>query len=263
MELMVIENMPDKALLYEQCGVDRIFIDLEILGKEERQGHLNTVISRHSINDIKAVKQVLKNSKLLVRVNPINPNSEQEINDAIKFGADILMLPMFTTKKEVETFVKFVAKRAKVNLLLETPEAATLIDEILSVPGIDEIHIGLNDLHLALGLKFMMEMYLGSFLEDLTSKIKASKISLGIGGIAPLEGGMISGKLVAAEAIRLGCERFILSRSFPKDDPTLFKQNLEDLNRYCSEVLTWTNDRKLENRTLLQNSILKNSLVVK
>jgi len=90
MELMVIENIPEKALQFEKCGVDRIFIDLEILGKDERQGHLNTVISRHSIDDVKAVKKVLTKSKLLVRVNPMNPDSEQEIKKAIAYGADEL-----------------------------------------------------------------------------------------------------------------------------------------------------------------------------
>jgi hypothetical protein len=263
MELMVIENVPEKALQFEECGVDRIFIDLEILGKDERQGHLNTVISRHTIDDIRAVKKVLTKAKLLVRVNPINPESEQEIKGVISSGADVLMLPMFTTQSEVEAFIKFVDKKAKVNLLLETPQAAIRIDEILSVPGIDEIHIGLNDLHLAFGLNMMMEMYLGGFLENLSKKIKFAKISLGIGGIAPLDGGIINGKLVAAEATRLGCERFILSRAFPKDDPALFKKNVKELKQYCAEVEKWPNHKKIENLMLLKNSILKNRVVPK
>ena len=257
MELMVIENDPEKALVYDSCGVDRIFIDLEILGKVERQGHLNTVISRHSLGDIPLVKKVLKKAKLLVRVNPINPESENEINQAISSGADVLMLPMFKTKREVETFVKYVNKRAIVNLLLETPEAAKNIDEILNVKGIDEIHIGLNDMHLALGFKFMMEMYLGDFLSNLTQKIKAAHISLGIGGIAPLDAGMVSGKLVSAEAIRLGCERFILSRAFPKEDPVIFKKDISLLKDYCAEVENWNPQKFLDNRNILHQKIVE------
>lgn len=261
MELMVIENDPVKAFQYEQCGVDRIFIDLEILGKEERQGHLNTVISRHSLSDIALVKKAISKSKILVRVNPINPDSESEINKAIELGADILMLPMFKTKLEVETFIRMVNKRVRTNLLLETPEAAQYIDEILALTGINEIHIGLNDMHLALGLSMMMEMYLGDFLEKLTTKIRAKNISLGIGGIAPLDAGLISGKLVSAEAIRLGCERFILSRAFPKNDLNLFKKNLEDLKAYSLEVLQWSSEKKLANRTKLESEIIKNRTV--
>ena len=37
-------------------GVDRIWIDLETLGKEERQKGMNTVKSKHSIEDIKKNK---------------------------------------------------------------------------------------------------------------------------------------------------------------------------------------------------------------
>ena len=46
-------------------------------------------------------------------------------------------------------------KEVKTCLLLETPEAANLLEQIVEIPGIDMIHIGLNDMHLALGLKFM------------------------------------------------------------------------------------------------------------
>ena len=36
LKLMYITNRPDVALIAEKYGVDRIWIDLETLGKEER-----------------------------------------------------------------------------------------------------------------------------------------------------------------------------------------------------------------------------------
>ena len=39
MKTMILDNNPQNALIYEKAGVDRIFVDLEILGKEKRQGH--------------------------------------------------------------------------------------------------------------------------------------------------------------------------------------------------------------------------------
>ena len=69
--LMYITNDCSIAKIAEISGVDRIFIDLEINGKEERQGHLDTVISKHDINDVRKIKEVLCNAELLVRVNPI------------------------------------------------------------------------------------------------------------------------------------------------------------------------------------------------
>ena len=111
--LMYITNKPDIALVAEESGIDWIFIDLEIKGKEERQGHLDTVISRHQINDIKPIKEVLTKSKLLVRVNPMNEESKEEIKTVIKEGAEIVMLPFFKNANEVKEFVSIVNKQAK------------------------------------------------------------------------------------------------------------------------------------------------------
>ena len=55
LKLMYITNSVDVALIAEKYGVDRIWIDLETLGKQERQGHIDSVKSKHSINDIKKI----------------------------------------------------------------------------------------------------------------------------------------------------------------------------------------------------------------
>jgi hypothetical protein len=211
---MIIENNLELIKKYDSMGVDRIFVDLEILGKKERQGHLDTVISDHSIEDIKEIKPHLKNSKLLVRINPLNENSKLEIDTCINYGADILMLPMFKTKKEVETFLSYVNGRAKICLLLETAQALCRIDDILDVNGIEEIHIGLNDLHLAINLDFMFELLSGGIVDYLANKIKNKNITFGFGGIATLDSGLISGEMVLKEHIRLDSSMVILSRAF-------------------------------------------------
>lgn len=214
LNLMYITNDPKIAEIAESSGVDWIFIDLEINGKEERQGHLDTVISRHHIEDVKSVKHVLKNSKLLVRVNPIYDGSSVEINKVIDDGADIVMLPFFKSKEEVDTFVRYVNKRSKTMLLLETPEAVENIDEILSIDGIDYIHIGLNDLHLGYNMKFMFELLADGTVERLCNKIKDAGIPYGFGGIAQLGKGDLPAEKIIAEHYRLGSSMVILSRSF-------------------------------------------------
>ena len=55
LKLMYITNNPIVALIAEKNGVDRIWIDLETLGKEERQIGINSVKSHHSIEDIKII----------------------------------------------------------------------------------------------------------------------------------------------------------------------------------------------------------------
>lgn len=147
LKLMYITNDETIAKIAEKHGVDRIWIDLETLGKEERQKNMNTVKSHHKVSDITKVKNVLSTSKVLVRINPINEKSEREIKEVINAGADMIMLPMWKYKEEVEVFLKLIknnSKTVKTTLLLETKEAVECIDTVLALGGFDEIHIGLK-----------------------------------------------------------------------------------------------------------------------
>ena len=164
LKLMYITNRPEIALIAEKNGVDRIFVDMEYIGKAERQGNLDTVQNHHTIHDVSVLRRVLTQSELLVRVNPIHDktsdysSSEEEIEAAIQAGADIVMLPFFKTVAEVKSFLRIVNGRVKTMLLLETPEAVDALNEILAIPGIDEIHIGINDLSIGYGKRFMFEL---------------------------------------------------------------------------------------------------------
>lgn len=214
MEFIFITPDPDIARHVDACGVDRIMVDLEILGKQERQKGRNTIISGHTLDDVARVREALSDAKLLVRVNPIHEGSEKEIREVIERGADIVMLPMFRTRAEVEAFVAFVGGKARTCLLLETPQALVRVDDILAVEGIDELHVGLNDLHLAMGLESMFELVSGGIVDHLAQKVKAKGIRFGFGGIAKLGGGAIDSRLVGSEHVRLGSELVILSRAF-------------------------------------------------
>lgn len=224
LKLMYITNKPAVAVIAETAGVDWIFLDMEFIGKDARQGGLDTVQNHHTVKDVKNIKASLKKAKVLVRVNPIHdalpnyPSSKDEIDEVINAGADILMLPFFKSVKEVKRFVEYVGGRAKTCLLLETAEAAVLIDEILELPEIDMIHIGLNDLHLELGMKFMFELLADGTVERLGNKIKAKGIPFGFGGIARLDSGSLPGADVLKEHVRLGSSMVIVSRSFCNTD---------------------------------------------
>lgn len=234
---MYITNRPEIAQIAEENGVDWIFVDMEFIGKDNRQGGLDTVQNHHTIEDVRKVKASVKKAKVLVRVNPIHRtmmnadgtiaymDSTTEVESAIEAGADIVMLPFFHSVEEVKEFVLLVKQansqmerygsmRAKACLLLETPESAILLDEILNVPGIDMIHIGLNDLHLAMGMKFMFQLLTDGIVEQLTKKIKAKGIPFGFGGIASLHGGALPGSYVLKEHYRLGSSMVIVGRSF-------------------------------------------------
>lgn len=224
LNLMYITNKPWVAKIAEEAGVDWIFIDMEWIGKDVRQGGLDTVQNHHTFEDVRTIKNAVSKAKVLTRINPIHqgvdgyPDSKDEIDRTIEAGADIVMLPFFKTVAEVEQFIDYVGGRAKTCLLVETPEAALMIDEILELKGIDMIHLGLNDLHLALGMKFMFELLADGTVDRLSSKIKAKGIPFGFGGIATLTGGAVPGSMILKEHVRLGSSMVIVSRSFCNTD---------------------------------------------
>lgn len=218
LRLMYITNKPAVAKIAEDAGVDRIFVDLETIGKAERQGGMDTVQSHHTLDDVLLIRNTIKKAELLVRSNPIHSGSEEEINTIIKNGADVVMLPFFKTVNEVAKFIDLVNGRAKVCLLVETAEAVEKLDAILALDGIDEIHIGLNDLHLAYGMKFMFELLADGTVERLADKIKAKGIPFGFGGIARLGAGALPAEAVLKEHYRLGSSMVIVSRSFCNTD---------------------------------------------
>lgn len=238
LNLMYITNKPWVAKIAEDAGVDWIFIDMEWIGKDLRQGGLDTVQNHHTFEDVRTIKNAVSKAKVLTRINPIHqgiegyPDSKEEIDSTIEAGADIVMLPFFKTVAEVELFIAYVGGRTKTCLLVETPEAALLIDEILELKGIDMIHLGLNDLHLALGMKFMFELLADGTVDRLSSKIKAKGIPFGFGGIATLTGGAVPGSMILKEHVRLGSSMVIVSRSFCNTDlitdPVEVKKIFED-----------------------------------
>ncbi len=220
LKLMYITNNPKVAKIAENAGVDRIFVDMEFIGKDKRQGGLDTVQNHHTIQDIRNIKKSVRKAKVMVRINPIHKDypgymdSKEEIDAAIEAGADILMLPYFTTPEEVESFVKYVDGRVTKMLLLESAEAVRRLEEILRVKGIDEIHIGLNDLSLDLGKRFMFEILADGLVDNICEKIKLYHIPFGFGGFGRVGQGMLPAEKIIKEHYRLGSEYAILSRSF-------------------------------------------------
>ena len=219
LKLMYITNRPDVAVIAESAGVGRIFVDMEYIGKDARQHDMDTVKSHHTVQDAAAVKRALTSAELMVRVNPIHEatpeycSSKEEIDSVIEAGADVIMLPYFKTADEARSFISLVGGRARTMLLVETPEAVSNIDGILSVPGIDEVHIGLNDLSIGMGKKFMFELLADGTVESLAVKLRGRGIPFGFGGIASIGQGAVPAEYIIKEHYRLGSSFVILSRS--------------------------------------------------
>lgn len=233
LKLMYITNDETVAKIAEKSGVDRIFVDMEYIGKELRQGGMNTVQNHHDLDDVRRIKATLQSSELLVRCNPIHEkteqymSSEQEINEIIKAGADYIMLPYFKKVSEVDSFLRYVDGRCKTVLLFETPEAVEVVDEILTLQGIDEVFIGLNDLSLGYHKKFMFEILADGTVEQLAVRFRKHKIPFGFGGIAAIGQGMLPAEKIIREHYRLFSQSVILSRSFCNTQELTEKTEIE------------------------------------
>lgn len=257
LKLMYITNNPEVALIAQKYGVDRVWIDLETLGKAERQPG-DTVKSNHSIDDIKKISPLLTTSEMLVRVNPWNENSKEEIEQVIAAGAQNIMLPMWKTPEEVRNFIETINGRCKNILLLEHKDAENCIDEVLKIKGINEIHIGLNDLHLSYGHTFMFEELANGRVESIINRIKDAGIPYGFGGTAKIGEGTLPAERIILEHYRLGSTGVILSRAFCNTslitdlneiDET-FKVNVKNLRDFERNVASKTTKEEFEENRL-------------
>jgi len=262
LKLMLLTADTSFALEAQAAGVDRIFFDLEYINKVERQMGRSTIISTNKIEDIAKMRAVINIAELLVRVNPINPNIKQEIDRVILDGAEIVMLPMVLDAEDAEIFVSAVKGRAKVCLLLETVQALVRLDDILSVPGVDEIYIGLNDLHISMNLKFMFELLSGGIIDYMAEKIKAKGIPFGFGGMAKIGEGMLPAENILAEHYRLGSSSVILSRTFRNEVENVgakidLKKEIAKIRQREEEVALWTQEQFSENRKYVKKCVDK------
>lgn len=258
-----ITNRPDVALVAEKYGVDRIWIDLETRGKEDRQRNMNTVKSDHTVADIAAIKPLLTEATMMVRINPWYEGSGEEIESVIAAGAEVIMLPYWKTPDEVRSFLNAVHGRCRTSLLLETKEGVDCIDEILEMGGFDEIHIGLNDLHLSYGMSFMFEPLADGTVEMLCEKFKKAGVPFGFGGIARLGTGMLPAERIIMEHYRLGSTRAILSRSFCdcakvgsiEEIDRIFRENMEKLREYELAMANTTQEEFVRNKIEISKAV--------
>lgn len=228
-ELIQITNDPDLARRCDALDGLRLLVDLERMHKAERQAGRNTFISSHSLDDVCRVRSALHRSALMVRVNPLHPGTAAEVDAVLAQGADALMLPMFATADDLRDFCAIVDARAPVTALLETAGALESLPQWIGARGLQEVYVGLNDLHLSLGLHFMFEPLSLGLLDRVAGPAHAQGLRFGFGGIARLDEGLLPGRDVLAEHLRLGSQAVILSRTFHRNDDDAFEASVAEL----------------------------------
>ena len=237
LELIQITNDPAFARRCDALAGFRLFVDLERLGKAERQAGRNTFISVHALDDVARIREVLRQSKLMVRVNPLNPGTAAEVDAVIAQGADMLMLPMFTEAHELREFAALVNGRLPIVPLLETAGALECVEDWIATPGLTEVYVGLNDLHISLGHRFMFVPLAQGLVDRVAHAAHRQGLRFGFGGVARVDEGQLPGRDVLAEHLRLGSGSVILSRTFNRaDDSDAFDAEVAKLRRAEAEL---------------------------
>lgn len=232
LELIQITNDPALARRCDALGGFRLFVDLERLGKAERQAGRNTFISTHALEDVGRVKQSLRHARLMVRVNPLHEGTAVELDAVLAQRPDCVMLPVFRSAEELRAFAQLVAGRVPIVALLETAGALESLHDWIATPGLEEVYVGLNDLHLSLGQRFMFEPLADGTVEQVARAAHAQGLGFGFGGIARLDEGLLPGRDVLAEHLRLRSRAVILSRTFHREDAdTVFEQEVAALRQ--------------------------------
>jgi hypothetical protein len=205
-----------QARAADAAGIDRVGIDLERLGKVERQHGRGTWVSDHVEDDLDRIRDVLRRAQLFARVNPIHDGSRREIDSVLARGVDVVMLPMTTDAEQAQRLVDAVSGRATVVVLVEHADAIGRLPEIVAVDGVDEVHVGLNDLALSLGLANRWLVLAGDLAAEAGIVVRGAGRRFGLGGIGRADDDSlpVPSDLVYAEYARTGATAALISRSF-------------------------------------------------
>jgi citrate lyase beta subunit len=214
--LTLLTDDPLLARRADRAGVQRIGVDLETLGKAERQAGHDTRLSRHDWDGLARVGAVLERAELFVRLNPLHEGSADEVERALALGAEIVMLPQFRGADELTRFLALVRGRARVQPLVETVAALDGLASILAVPGCDEVMIGLNDLRLEMRQPNHFALLASPRLAHAAQMVRTAGKRLSIGGVgrAGDRALPVPADLVQAQYPRLGATGAWLARSF-------------------------------------------------
>jgi hypothetical protein len=256
--LTAITRDPAAAARVDTAGVDRIGVDIERLNKHTRQGHApGARISDHELADLAGLARVVRRAALFARLNPLHDGSRGEVEQALSHGVTALMLPYFSTAAEVETFVRLVAGRAEVVLLLETAASVVRLHEILGVPGVGEVIVGLNDLHRSTGVANHFELVASDLMTLIARQVRSHGIRFGFGGLARVDDVSlpVSPDLVFAQHARLGSTSAWLSRSFFRGDDLDVSREVARLRQRLSHWGTRTRRELLAQRDLLRRCL--------
>jgi hypothetical protein len=261
MEFLLITNDAAAARAAEHAGVSRVFVDLERLGKSARQRRQPLFLSTHTMDDVARMRDALQRASLMVRVDPPHDGTVEQVNRVIDLGADFVMLPYFSTLREATDFVAAVLPRAVPVLLIERVQVLAILHDVCRLPGVAEMHVGLNDLSLSMGRGSWFRLLTDPLLDATFATLRSAGRPFGFGGISSLSRTdlPVAPDLVLAEQVCQGATRGWLGRSFREAALGNIEREIEQLRAAVAFWAASDTAQRGEMRARLRRQVASNT----
>lgn len=211
MKLFLFTSDVERGYEAQRAGIYSLIVDWERLGKQERQAGHDFEINADTAKDAAQLAQRL-DLPITVRINPLGPHTEEEIEKALNAGARILMLPQATAPSEVAAFIQRVGDRAKTLIQIETQCLVERCEGLRELAW-DFAHIGLNDLRISRNSDWLWEPLYDGTIEHVCHTLAGRNVGFG-GGTIIGGGDPIPFIHLLQEMARLDCGMCILRRTF-------------------------------------------------
>jgi hypothetical protein len=200
--------------------VSAVVVDWEREDKARRQSgalrriRTDTQVSLDTADDLATTRRIAPGTPVICRINGPGPATPDEVEAAVRLGADEVLVPMVRSAGDVRAVLELVGDRAQVAVMIETAGAVAAAADIGRLP-ISRAYLGLMDLALDRGTPTIFT----ALTDGTAERVRAAlHCPFGFGGLTlPGRGVPVPGDLLRAEMVRLGCDFSFLRRSFLAD----------------------------------------------
>ena len=213
LDLFLFTVDPARAAAVVRAGAAGVVVDWEHRDKLRRQESEGTEVNDHSPADLGRVRAATA-GRVLCRVDAAGPHTADQVDLAVRLGADEVLLPMVRCPEDVDLALDAVAGRCGLGILVETQAAVDAVHALARRP-LSRVYVGLNDLRIDRGSTSLFEPLADGTVDAVR---EAVRVPFGVAGLTRVGGGApVPSRLLAAELARLDAGFTFLRRSFSAD----------------------------------------------
>jgi hypothetical protein len=212
-DLFVFTVDPRFAAGCVDAGAAGVVVDWERRGKARRQAGEGTQINGDTPPTWPGYAPP-PDGRVVVPHQPGRSWTADEVDLAVRLGADEVLLPMVRRPEEVDRALDAVAGRCGLGILVETQDGVDRVDELAARP-LSRVYLGLNDLRIDRGSSVLF----APLVDGTADRVRAAcSVPFGVAGLTrPDAGWPVPSRLLAGELARTGAAFTFLRRSFTAD----------------------------------------------